>query len=196
MVTMVKLTALFGHPEDPEAFEEYYANQHLPLAAKIPNVERFESGRVRTADEGEPPYHRIVELWFESVEQMGEALSSPVRSSTQPATNRPASAVRDPILPISLIASTSSPAPWGLRHPSLGLAAIGERLGETVLDHALPRRLRRDLPVAQWPADHACTVPASSPAPRGTPPSSGLPRPAREPGWRRPGMRGQPCPAA
>lgn len=74
---MVKLTALFGHPEDPEAFEEYYANQHLPLAAKIPNVQRFESGRVYAVDDGKPPYHRIVELWFESAEQMGEALSSP-----------------------------------------------------------------------------------------------------------------------
>lgn len=74
---MVKLTVLFGHPEDPEAFEEYYANQHLPLAAKIPNVQCFESGRVRAVDAGEPSYHRIAELWFESAEQMGRALSSP-----------------------------------------------------------------------------------------------------------------------
>ncbi len=77
MVTMVKLTALFGHPEDPEAFEKYYANQHLPLAAKIPNVQRFESGRVRPMDDSKPPYHRIAELWFESAERMSEALSSP-----------------------------------------------------------------------------------------------------------------------
>ena len=74
---MVKLTALFGHPEDPEAFEEYYANQHLPLAAKIPNVQRFESGRMRAVDGGVSPYHRIAELWFESAERMGEAMSSP-----------------------------------------------------------------------------------------------------------------------
>ena len=77
MVTMVKLTALFRHPEDPEAFEEYYANQHLPLAAKIPNVQRFESGRVRAVDDGKPPYHRIAEVWFESAERLGEALSTP-----------------------------------------------------------------------------------------------------------------------
>ncbi len=73
---MVKLTVLFGHPDDPEAFEAYYANHHLPLAAKIPNVQRFESGRVRAADGGEPPYHRIAQLWFESEERMGEAVSS------------------------------------------------------------------------------------------------------------------------
>ena len=28
-------------------------------------------------DGGEPPYHRIAQLWFESAERMGEALSSP-----------------------------------------------------------------------------------------------------------------------
>ena len=74
---MVKLTVLFGHPEDPDAFEEYYANHHLPLAAKLPNVERFESGRLRAVDGGESPYHRIAEVWFESAERMGEAVSSP-----------------------------------------------------------------------------------------------------------------------
>ena len=75
---MMKLTVLYGHPENPEAFEEYYASKHLPLAAKIPNVERFEVGRVSSVNEGEqPPHYRIAELWFESAERMGEALSSP-----------------------------------------------------------------------------------------------------------------------
>jgi uncharacterized protein (TIGR02118 family) len=74
---MVKLTVLFGHPEDPEALEEYCASQHLPVAAKIPNVQRFESGRVSAMDRSEPPYHRIAQLWFESSERMVEALSSP-----------------------------------------------------------------------------------------------------------------------
>jgi len=52
---MVKPTVLYGYPQDPEAFEEYYANTHLPLAAKIPNVQRFEAGRVAAADDGKPP---------------------------------------------------------------------------------------------------------------------------------------------
>lgn len=74
---VVKLTVLFGQPEDPEAFEEYYTNSHLPLAAKIPNVRRFESGKMNAVDGGESPYYRIAELWFESAERMGEAMSSP-----------------------------------------------------------------------------------------------------------------------
>ncbi len=74
---MLKLTVLYAHPKDPEAFEEYYANEHLPLAAKIPNVLRFESGRVGTVDGSKPPYHRIEESWFENAERLSEALSSP-----------------------------------------------------------------------------------------------------------------------
>ena len=74
---MVKLTVLYGLPGDPEAFEDYYANNHLPLAARIPNVQRFESGRVAAAEGGAPPYHRIAELWFESASVMQESLSSP-----------------------------------------------------------------------------------------------------------------------
>lgn len=28
---MIKLTVLYGHPTHPTAFEEYYANTHMPL---------------------------------------------------------------------------------------------------------------------------------------------------------------------
>lgn len=74
---MVKLTVLYGLPEDPAAFEGYYASSHVPLAARIPNVQRFESGVVVAPDGGNPPYQRIAELWFESASVMQESLSSP-----------------------------------------------------------------------------------------------------------------------
>ncbi len=74
---MIKLTVLYGHPDDAAAFEDYYAAEHLPLAAKIPNVQRFEAGTISSADGDEPPYHRIAELWFESAEQMDESLATP-----------------------------------------------------------------------------------------------------------------------
>lgn len=73
---MVKLTVLFGNPADAKAFEEHYANQHLSLARRIPNVQRFESGRVSAVDGSAPPYYRIAEVWFESGERMNDALSS------------------------------------------------------------------------------------------------------------------------
>ncbi len=74
---MMKVSVLYGRPDDPATFEEYYANNHLPLAAKIANVQRFETGKVvATPDGSEPPYHRITELWFESEEQMQSSLGS------------------------------------------------------------------------------------------------------------------------
>jgi uncharacterized protein (TIGR02118 family) len=37
----VKVTVLYGHPDDPEAFEEYYANTHMPLVDEMPNLKRL-----------------------------------------------------------------------------------------------------------------------------------------------------------
>ena len=73
---MIKVTVLYGKPDDPAAFEEYYANTHMPLAEKIPNVVRFESGVVSTPDGSEPPFHRIAELWFEDAATMEASLAS------------------------------------------------------------------------------------------------------------------------
>ena len=82
---MVKVTVLYGPPSNPAAFEDYYANSHLPIAAKTPNVRRFEAGRViGTPDAGEPPYCRMAELWFDSHEdlesQEGQATVADIRN--------------------------------------------------------------------------------------------------------------------
>ena len=42
---MIKRTLLYGHPTDSEAFETYYANTHLPIAAKMTGVDRLELTR-------------------------------------------------------------------------------------------------------------------------------------------------------
>ena len=74
---MHKVTVLYGHPEDPAVFEEYYANTHLPIAAKIPNMQRFEAGKVlATPDGGETPYHRIAEIWFDDMDQLQKSMGS------------------------------------------------------------------------------------------------------------------------
>jgi uncharacterized protein (TIGR02118 family) len=74
---MVKLTVLYGPPTDAAAFEEHYANTHLALAAKIPDVQRFEASRVvGTPDGAAAPYYRIAEVWFESTEQLQGAMGS------------------------------------------------------------------------------------------------------------------------
>lgn len=74
---MVKLTVLYGHPEDPAAFDEHYRNTHTPLVEKIPNLGRFEAAKVVGApDGGQPEYYWVAELWFESAEHLENALGS------------------------------------------------------------------------------------------------------------------------
>ena len=75
---MVRVTALYGHPQNPDAFEEHYANTHTPLVLNIPNVQRFDRGKViATPDGSEPPYYRVADIWFESMEQLQSSLGSP-----------------------------------------------------------------------------------------------------------------------
>jgi uncharacterized protein (TIGR02118 family) len=65
---MVKAVVLYGPPEDPDAFERYYAETHTALAKAIPGLQRFEAARgVATPDGGAVPYQRIAELTFEDM---------------------------------------------------------------------------------------------------------------------------------
>jgi uncharacterized protein (TIGR02118 family) len=67
---MVKLTVLYGHPDEPDAFEvfeDYYANTHMPRVQEIPNLTRYEAAKaVATPDGSEdgsaPPFYRISEI--------------------------------------------------------------------------------------------------------------------------------------
>jgi uncharacterized protein (TIGR02118 family) len=80
---VVKVIVMYGPPTDRAAFEDYYTSTHLPLAAKMPNVARFEASRVTAAADGsEPPYYRIAEVWFDSQETMQATLSSPEGQET------------------------------------------------------------------------------------------------------------------
>lgn len=79
---MVKPTVLYGHPDDPDAFEEYYANTHMPMVPKIPNLIRYEAARIVATPDGSeeggrPLYHRIFEAYCEDMEQLQSGMSTP-----------------------------------------------------------------------------------------------------------------------
>jgi uncharacterized protein (TIGR02118 family) len=74
---MVKLVVAYGQPEDPAAFDQYYASIHAPLVDKIPGLRRFETGRVlATPDGSKPPYYFIAELFFDDTEALGTGMGS------------------------------------------------------------------------------------------------------------------------
>lgn len=74
---MMKVTVLYGHPENPESFEKYYHNIHLPIAGKMKGVDRLELTKFISGAGGrEPEYYRMAELYFTSREQMEKSLES------------------------------------------------------------------------------------------------------------------------
>ena len=79
----VKLVVLYTQPADADAFDEHYLGVHVPLADKIPGVQRFESARIVAApDGGEQTWFRIAELWFADQDALGAALGSPEGQAT------------------------------------------------------------------------------------------------------------------
>lgn len=75
---MYKLTVLYNHPEDTEAFERYYEEHHLPLARSMEGVSRVELTRfIRTPAGENPEYYRMAEIFFVNEQQMIETMGSP-----------------------------------------------------------------------------------------------------------------------
>jgi len=74
---MLKLTVLYGHPTQPEAFESYYNTKHLPLVAYVEGIQRAElTVFASEADGSLPHYYRMAELYFTTQAQMDTAMNS------------------------------------------------------------------------------------------------------------------------
>jgi uncharacterized protein (TIGR02118 family) len=74
---MVKAVVLYGHPENPDAFERHYAETHTPLAEAIPGLRRFEAARgFATPDGSAVPYQRIAELTFDDMDALQAGMGS------------------------------------------------------------------------------------------------------------------------
>jgi uncharacterized protein (TIGR02118 family) len=77
---MVKLVFfLHKHPDlTEEAFRRYWSDTHGPLAAKVPGLRKYVlDHHVPFALPFPPLCDGLAELWFDSVESMQNALSSP-----------------------------------------------------------------------------------------------------------------------
>jgi uncharacterized protein (TIGR02118 family) len=74
---MVRAVVLYGPPEDPDAFERYYAETHTALAKAIPGLQRFEAASaVATPDGTAVPYQRIAELTFADMDALQAGFGS------------------------------------------------------------------------------------------------------------------------
>jgi uncharacterized protein (TIGR02118 family) len=75
---MIRLLVMYGHPKDPDAFDRYYQDVHLPIAKKIKGFTRWTVGRVQGTPDGKPgTYYYFADLYAESRQAMDAILASP-----------------------------------------------------------------------------------------------------------------------
>lgn len=75
---MYKVTILYGTPTDPAAFDDYYRNVHVPIAAKMKGLTAWTLTWVSEQNGEEmPPVHLIAELYAADREAMMAILESP-----------------------------------------------------------------------------------------------------------------------
>ncbi|MCI4680727.1 EthD family reductase [Rhodoblastus acidophilus] len=67
----IKITVLYGQPKDPAAFEQYYAETHLPLVDEVDDLGPVELSMGLPGPDGSPPeFYRMAELWFENEDHL------------------------------------------------------------------------------------------------------------------------------
>jgi uncharacterized protein (TIGR02118 family) len=73
----VKLTFLFNHPNDPDAFDSYFFEHHLPLTEEVTQIRRREVAKIMgTPDGGPAPYYVSTEYYFECMDDLQAAFTS------------------------------------------------------------------------------------------------------------------------
>ncbi len=73
---MVKLIALYKKPAAVDAFEQHYAQVHVPLVEKIPGVRKTEWTRFLASPQGEAPYYMMYEMYFDDMDAYRAAMQS------------------------------------------------------------------------------------------------------------------------
>ena len=74
-----KLVVLYPYPQDVDAFERAYTEEHVPMVNEnsMKGITKFVATKVvGTADGSAPPFYRMAELHFPSLEALQECASS------------------------------------------------------------------------------------------------------------------------
>ena len=74
-----KLVVLYPYPQDVDAFERAYTDEHVPMVNEntMKGITKFVATKVvGTADGSPPPFYRMAELYFPSLETLQACASS------------------------------------------------------------------------------------------------------------------------
>ena len=73
----VKLAVIYPRPTDVDAFEKVYRDEHVPIAvAKLGGKTKMVSTRVLGSPQGIPPFYRIAEVYFPSMQALEACAAS------------------------------------------------------------------------------------------------------------------------
>ena len=73
----VKLVVIYPRPKDVEAFETVYNREHVPMAVeKLTGKTKIVASKVAGSPQGAPPFHRIAEIHFPSMEALQACAAS------------------------------------------------------------------------------------------------------------------------
>jgi uncharacterized protein (TIGR02118 family) len=74
---MKQILALYGHPDDPAAFDRHYATIHAELVRRMPHLRSFRYGKVQhPSGTGTGPY-LAAEMTYDSQADLDASLASP-----------------------------------------------------------------------------------------------------------------------
>jgi len=79
---MVRVLVLYNTPADPEAFDRYYEETHIPLAKQLPGLVSYTVSKNVTPLGGDAKPYLVAELDWESREAMQAAFASPIGAET------------------------------------------------------------------------------------------------------------------
>src|SRR5260370_3067356 len=80
-MAIVKLVVLYPRPKDVDAFEKVYQGEHVPLAvAKLGGKTKMVATKVLGSPQGVPPFYRIAEVYFPSMQALEACATSEGRS--------------------------------------------------------------------------------------------------------------------
>jgi uncharacterized protein (TIGR02118 family) len=74
----VKLIVAYPRPTDVDAFEKLYQQEHVPMAvANLAGKTKIVAAKILQPPQGEPQFHRIVEVHFPSMQELETCAGSP-----------------------------------------------------------------------------------------------------------------------
>ncbi|MCI0716228.1 MAG: EthD family reductase [Chlorobi bacterium] len=79
---MVKLIAIYKTPEDAEAFDKHYIENHMPLVDKIPGLIKSEVAKLKPMPGSENKYYMMTEMYYEDMDSFNSAMASPEGKAT------------------------------------------------------------------------------------------------------------------